>query len=177
MLARLGGVAAYTGEDCSLARALEIVGERWTLLIVRDAFYGVQRFADFAAHLSIPRAILSERLSLLVASGVLAKEPGPGRREHYRLTDKGIALFPVLRTLVAWGDTYYAPDGPRRHFRHADDDGPVDLAGVCQDCGKSLAVKDYVVVAGPGAAAAAPDADVVALALARPHRLLDPIVG
>jgi len=167
----------YTGEDCSLARTLEIVGERWTLLIVRDAFYGVQRFADFAAHLRIPRAILSERLALLVQSGVLAKAPGPGRRELYRLTDKGIDLFPVLRTLVAWGDRHYAPNGPRRHFRHAGDNGDVDLAGVCQDCGKSLAVPDYIVTAGPGAAPSDADADVVTRALSVPRRLLDPITG
>ncbi|QUQ62301.1 winged helix-turn-helix transcriptional regulator [Kutzneria sp. CA-103260] len=167
----------YTAEDCSLARSLEIVGERWTLLIVRDAFYGVQRFADFAAHLRIPRAILSERLSLLVRSGVLTKSPGPGRRELYRLTDKGIELFPVLRTLVAWGDKHYAPRGPRRHFRHADDNGEVNLAGVCQDCGKSLAVRDYLVTTGPGAAPLDTDADVVTRALAHPHRLLDPITG
>ena len=170
-------MATYTGEDCSLARALEIVGERWTLLIVRDAFYGVQRFADFATHLRIPRAILSERLALLVQSGVLAKSPGPGRRELYRLTDKGITLFPVLRALVAWGDQHYAPNGPRRHFRHADDNGDVDLAGVCQKCGKSLAVQDYLVTAGPGLAPAGPDADAVTRALAVPHRLLEPITG
>lgn len=167
----------YTDEDCSLARTLEIVGERWTLLIVRDAFYGVQRFADFAAHLSIPRAVLSERLALLVQSGVLAKEPGTGRRELYRLTEKGIGLFPAMRALVAWGDAHYAPNGPRRHFLHADDHGEVDIAGVCQECGKSLEVRDYVVLAGPGAPAVGPDADVVTKALAKPHRLLEPITG
>jgi DNA-binding HxlR family transcriptional regulator len=167
----------YTDEDCSLARALEIVGERWTLLIVRDAFYGVQRFADFAAHLRIPRAVLSERLTLLVSAGVLTKAPGAGRRELYRLTDKGIGLWPVLRTLVAWGDQHYAPNGPRRHFLHADDNGAVDLAGVCQDCGESLSVTDYVVTAGPGAAPVSTDADVVTRALSQPHRLLDPITG
>jgi DNA-binding HxlR family transcriptional regulator len=167
----------YTDEDCSLARALEIVGERWTLLIVRDAFYGVQRFADFAAHLRIPRAILSERLTLLVSAGVLTKAPGTGRRELYRLTDKGIGLWPVLRTLVAWGDQHYAPNGPRRHFRHADDNGDVDPAGVCQDCGKSLSVNDYVVTAGPGSAPVPADADIVTRALSQPRRLLDPITG
>ena len=170
-------MATYTAEECSLARALEIVGERWTLLIVRDAFYGVQRFADFAAHLSIPRAILSERLSLLVQSGVLAKEPGAGRREHYRLTDKGISLFPAMRALVAWGDAHYAPKGPRRYFLHADDHGEVDMAGVCQACGKSLAVRDFIAVTGPGAPPSGPDSDVVTRTLAKPHRLLDPITG
>ncbi|MFI9385915.1 winged helix-turn-helix transcriptional regulator [Kutzneria sp. NPDC052558] len=168
-------MAVYTGENCSLARTLEIIGERWTLLIVRDAFYGVQRFADFAAHLRIPRAVLSERLALLVSAGVLAKTPGAGRRELYTLTDKGIGLFPALRALVAWGDQHYAPDGPRRHFRHADDNGEVDLAGVCQLCGKSLAVRDYLVTTGPGASPADASADAVTRALATPRRLLEPI--
>jgi DNA-binding HxlR family transcriptional regulator len=167
----------YTAENCSLARALEIVGERWTLLIVRDAFYGVRRFADFAAHLRIPRAILSERLGLLVDSGVLAKVPAAGRREHYHLTDKGIALWPALRTLMAWGDDHYAPDGPRRRFLHADDNGPVDPAGVCTECGKPLEVKDYLSVPGPAASPVAPDADLVTRVLARPRRLLEPITG
>jgi DNA-binding HxlR family transcriptional regulator len=170
-------VRDYSVEHCSLARTLEIVGERWTLLIVRDAFYGVQRFADFVAHLRIPRAILSERLSLLVESGVMAKEPGPGRRERYTLTDKGIALWPALRTLIAWGDEFYAPNGPRRYFRHADDNGEVDPAGTCLVCGKPLSVKDYAAVPGPGARPPGPDADVVTRALAQPHRLLDPITG
>ena len=66
----------YTGQGCSLARTLEVVGERWTLLIVRDAFFGVRRFGDFAAHLAIPRAVLTHRLSALVTDGVLAVAPG-----------------------------------------------------------------------------------------------------
>lgn len=137
----------------------------------------MQRFADFAAHLSIPRAILSERLALLVQSDVLSKSPGAGRREHYRLTDKGISLWPVLRSLVAWGDQHYAPNGPRRRFRHFADNGDVDAAGVCVECGKALAVQDYVVAPGTGAAPAGPDADVVTRALTQPRRLLEPITG
>jgi hypothetical protein len=108
---------------------------------------------------------------------VLDKAPGTGRREHYRLTDKGIALWPALRTLVAWGDQFYAPNGPRRRFLHADDEGAVDAAGMCEKCGKSLEVKDYVVVAGPGLPPTGPDADVVTRALAQPHRLLEPITS
>src|ERR1700753_1084550 len=77
----------YAGQACSLARALEIVGERWTLLIVRDAFFGVRRFGDFAAHLGIPRAVLAERLKSLTAAGVLARVPaqaGPGSGQRAR---------------------------------------------------------------------------------------------
>jgi DNA-binding HxlR family transcriptional regulator len=69
----------YKRQDCSLARALEVVGERWTLLIVRDAFYGVRRFSDFQAHLDIPKAVLSERLGWLIENGVLQRRPDPGR--------------------------------------------------------------------------------------------------
>ena len=76
----------YAGQACSLARALEVVGERWTLLIVRDAFFGVRRFGDFATHLGLPRAVLTDRLGALVAAGVLAKVPGRGKRSEYELT-------------------------------------------------------------------------------------------
>ena len=79
----------YTAESCPIARSLEIVGERWTLLVVRDAFYGVRRFSDFRAHLGIPKAVLAERLSLLVDEGVFAKAAGGGGRDEYVLTPKG----------------------------------------------------------------------------------------
>ena len=104
----------YTGEGCSLARALEVVGERWTLLIVRDAFFGVRRFGDFAAHLAIPRAVLTHRLSALADAGVLAVVPGPHGHDEYALTGKGLDLWPVVRSMLAWGDDYYSEKGPRR---------------------------------------------------------------
>ena len=91
----------YAGERCSLARALEVGGERWTLLIVRDAFFGVRRFGDFAAHLEIPRAVLTSRLAALVEAGVLAPEPGPHGHDEYALTGKGRDLWPVVRSLLA----------------------------------------------------------------------------
>jgi DNA-binding HxlR family transcriptional regulator len=111
----------YAGEVCSLARALEVVGERWTLLIVRDAFVGVRRFSDFAAHLDIPRAVLTHRLAALVESDVLAVVPGAHGHDEYVLTTKGLDLWPVVRGLLAWGDDHYSPAGPRRGFRHAPD--------------------------------------------------------
>src|ERR1700754_3218714 len=97
--------------NCSISRALEIVGERWTLLIVRDAFYGVRRFGEFVAQLGIPRAGLAARLRALVEEGILDRVPGsgPGRRDEYELTVKGVELWPVLRELMAWGDEFYAP--------------------------------------------------------------------
>src|SRR3954447_25250449 len=95
----------YGGQDCGLARALEIVGERWSLLIVRDAFYGVRRFTDFQQHLDIPKAVLSDRLNGLVAAGVLERHPDPRRpgRFVYALTGAGLELWPALHALLVWG--------------------------------------------------------------------------
>jgi DNA-binding HxlR family transcriptional regulator len=165
----------YAGQACSLARSLEIVGERWTLLIVRDAFYGVRRFGEFAAHLQIPRAVLAERLSSLTAAGVLARVAGKGRREEYELTEKGLSLWPVVWALIAWGDEFYAPAGPRRLFCHAADGGLIGQNGRCARCGTAAAVEDTVVAPGPGLESPSSDDDPVTAVLARPHRLLQPV--
>src|ERR1700719_763307 len=90
----------YAGQRCSLSRALEGVGERWTLLIMRDAFFGVRRFGDFAAHLGVPRAVLTERLESLREAGVLAETRGSHGYSEYVLTDKGLSLWPVVRDLL-----------------------------------------------------------------------------
>ena len=113
----------YADDRCSLARALEVVGERWTLLIVRDAFFGVRRFGDFAAHLEIPRAVLTSRLAALVEAGVLALVPGAHGHDEYALTGKGRDLWPVGPLAAGLGDEHYSDIGPRRVFRHAADDG------------------------------------------------------
>lgn len=167
----------YPGEACSLARALEVVGERWTLLILRDSFYGVRRFGDFAAHLNVPRAVLSERLKSLTSAGVLTRVLGGAGRDEYQLTDKGAALWPAVRTLLAWGDEYYAPRGPRRLFTHAADDAAVDGSGRCTACGATVAPEDTVVVPGPGLPGADPGDDPVTSALIQPHPLMRPIRG
>ena len=91
----------YCGQTCSLSKTLEIVGERWTLLIIRDAFLGVHRFGDFAAHLGLPRAVLTDRLKSLVAADVL--ERADDDSAGYRLTEKGLTLRPVLQHLFEWG--------------------------------------------------------------------------
>jgi DNA-binding HxlR family transcriptional regulator len=165
----------YADDRCSLARALEVVGERWTLLIVRDAFFGVRRFGDFAVHLEIPRAVLTSRLTALVAAGVLATEPGAHGHDEYALTDKGRDLWPVVRSLLAWGDQHYSQTGPRRVFRHAADDGIVTPDGVCADCGAAVGSADLVVVPGPGLTAIPAREDPVSVALNTPHRLLEPL--
>ncbi|MEV8569460.1 helix-turn-helix domain-containing protein [Streptomyces sp. NPDC051322] len=165
----------YTGQACSLARSLEIVGERWTLLILRDAFFGVRRFGDFAAHLRIPRAVLTDRLAALTEAGVLDRVPGPGRRAEYALAEKGVSLWPVVHALTAWGDQHYAAAGVRRIFRHGADGAPVGADGRCTGCGGTVEVGDIVVAPGPGLPPAAEGDDPVALALLRPHRLLQPL--
>jgi DNA-binding HxlR family transcriptional regulator len=163
----------YTGQACSLARALEIVGERWTLLIVRDAFYGIRRFGDFAAHLNIPRAVLSERLRSLTAAGVLEHDAEDGQRAEYVLTAKGRTLWPVVRTMMAWGDEHYAPNGPRRLFRHDADDALIDADGRCTRCGADVPVEHTLLTPGPGLASV--PADPALVMLDEPHRLLEPI--
>ncbi len=95
--------------NCSIARALELVGEWWTMLILREAFLGTRRFRDFQRNLGIARNILSARLKKLVMRGILVRSAAPrGRRLEYRLTEKGQAFFPVLMALMQWGDRYAA---------------------------------------------------------------------
>jgi DNA-binding HxlR family transcriptional regulator len=167
----------YAGQSCSLARSLEIIGERWTLLIVRDAFWGVRRFADFIDHLGIPRAVLASRLKTLTAAGVLTRVAGE-RHLEYELTAKGAALWPVVLSLMTWGDDFCAQDGsaqggPRRLFRHAVDGGQVDSSGRCEACERSVPAADTIVTPGPGLEPPADDDSWVTTALARPHRLLE----
>ena len=163
----------YRTQGCSLARTLEVIGERWTLLILRDAFYGARRFGEFVEHLSISRAVLTERLNALVESGVLEHNGLAGRGSEYTLTPKGVELWPVVRAMMTWGDRYYAPAGPRRVFRHGDDEGELDQHGVCSACGATVDLADTVVAPGPGLSAV--DAqDALTVALRQPRPLLTP---
>ncbi|GAA1889500.1 winged helix-turn-helix transcriptional regulator [Asanoa iriomotensis] len=164
--------STYADRNCSLARALEIVGERWTLLIVRDAFYGVRRFGDFATQLGIPRASLATRLKALVEEGVLARDESTA---EYRLTDKGIALWPAIRALMAWGDEFYSAKGVKRALRHAEDGGLIDDRGRCAECGLLIPVTEIQIAPGPGFDATGPAKDPVSTAMNVPRRLLEPI--
>src|ERR1700684_2595048 len=159
----------YAGQACSLARSLEIVGERWTMLIVRDAFWGVRRFADFTGHLRIPRAVLASRLKTLVAARVMTKVAGE-RHLEYELTDKGAALWPVVLSLMSWGDDYSPPGAPRRRSQHATDGGQVDRSGRCDACGKPVPAADTIVTPGPGLEPPADNDSWVTTALTRQHR-------
>jgi DNA-binding HxlR family transcriptional regulator len=164
----------YVGQNCSLARTLEVVGERWTLLVIRDAFFGVRRFGDFAGHLQMPRAVLAQRLKTLTGKGVLDVVSGSHGHEEYVLTPKGLSLWPVVRGLLAWGDEHYSGSGPLRVFRHAADDGEVTSDGICTTCGAVISPADLLILPGPGLAPSSPG-DAVTDALTGPHRMLKPI--
>jgi DNA-binding HxlR family transcriptional regulator len=161
----------YARQDCGIARALELVGERWTLLILRDAFFGVRRFSDFLSHLDISRAVLTARLDSLV-DGRLMRRVGDGHAE-YELTEAAFGLWPVLRTLAEWGDLRTGSGRPRRLFRHAGC-GDLDRDGRCAACGALPPPSDLEVRPGPGADLTLRD-DPVSRALRKPHRLLEPI--
>ncbi|MFD6434958.1 winged helix-turn-helix transcriptional regulator [Streptomyces venezuelae] len=165
----------YVAQECSMARALEVVGERWTLLIVRDALYGVRRYNDFLVHLGIPRAVLAARLQTLVAAGVLDKQPcaEAPRRHEYVVTERGEALWPVLRALGAWGRDHISGTRSPRYFRHAACGTELGAGGDCPACGGPVPVRDVEMLPGPGLD---PDPkDPVSRALARPRRLLQPV--
>ena len=98
------------GNGCPVARALDVVGDWWTLLIIRDAFAGVTRFGDFQKHLGVAKNILATRLKDMVEQGLLQTSE-VGARSEYQLTDKGRALMPVLVTLAQWGQTFTEPEG------------------------------------------------------------------
>lgn len=161
----------YAGQDCAVARALEVVGERWTMLVLRDCFYGVRRFADLRAHLDIPRAVLADRLDGLVDAGVLERRPYAAGRDEYVLTDAGLALWPTLFALWRWGDQHATPQGgAHRAFTHLGCGVELEPSGRCPGCGA---------VASPGELEVRPVTppstlrdDSVSVALRRPHRLL-----
>jgi DNA-binding HxlR family transcriptional regulator len=163
----------YDKQDCALARALEVVGERWTLLIVRDAFYGVRRFNEFQAHLDIPKAVLSDRLAGLVDEDILERRPDPQHagRSLYELTAAGRDLWPAVNALMAWGGRHRRGSG--RVFNHAVCETPLDDAGYCRTCELTPA-PDEIVTETPRRRRPR-RTDPVAVALREPHRLLEPL--
>jgi DNA-binding HxlR family transcriptional regulator len=166
----------YTTQPCPLARALELVGERWTLLILRDLFFGVHRFSDLRGHLDIPRAVLSARLSSLVEHGLVERRPYRGDRAEFHLTPGGRELWPVLHGLMEWGDRRTpAPGGPRREFTHVACGTRLTATGECPSCAVTPEPADVEMRSGPGRDPARRD-DPVSRALREPHRLLTPLV-
>jgi DNA-binding HxlR family transcriptional regulator len=143
----------YEGQACSIARTLEVLGERWTLLVLREAFWRVRRFEDFQRNLGIARNVLTDRLGRLVDEGILRRERYQDRpaRFEYRLTDKGLALWPVMMTLMQFGDRYYAGDeGPPVVVHHRECGGEVTTHLTCAKCGAELGARDVIAEARAG---------------------------
>ena len=137
--------------NCSVAQCLEVVGEWWSMLIVRDLFLGITRFEDFHARLGISRNILNQRLDHLVESGVVDRVPYCEHpvRFDYRLTEKGRDLWPVLTAMRQWGDRWEAPEGPRLELVHNDCGHVAQVVGVCSECGERVERTDMHAVPGP----------------------------
>jgi DNA-binding HxlR family transcriptional regulator len=143
----------YDNQVCSIAGTLEIVGERWTLLVLRDAFLGVRRFDDFQRSLGVARNVLQSRLERLVGDGILERRLYQERppRHEYRLTEKGIDLWPTVFALMRWGDRHVYPDGPPTVIEHKGCGGAVNDHRICERCGKALEARDARPRLGPGA--------------------------
>ncbi len=147
---------------CSVARSLAVVGDRWTLLVLRDAFLGTRRFEDFQRQLGISRHRLSDRLGKLVEAGVFNRVPYQQRplRHEYRLTRKGLGLYPVLMTLAQWGNEW-ADDGngPPVEYVHRRCGEVMQPTMSCSACGERLQPGEVTPRIGPGLAAALADGD------------------
>ena len=155
----------YDGQTCNIAAALEVVGERWSLLIVREVFLGVRRFDEMQSDLDIARNVLQTRLTRLVENGVLERrlyQEHPPRHEYF-LTEKGIDLWPTVVALMRWGDEHVPrPGGPPVLLEHRGCGGAVDAHRRCERCGEDLTVRSVRALAGPGAGPGHPLARAVA---------------
>jgi DNA-binding HxlR family transcriptional regulator len=145
---------SFADMNCSVAQSLEIIGEWWTLLILRDVFLGIRRFDDFVDRLGISRNVLANRLDTLVDAGVLERRPYDEARSRYDyiLTDKGRALWPVLVTLRQWGDEWVVGSGNEPLLLEHRDHGHTTTAHLaCDVCGERLDARSVRAVDGPGA--------------------------
>jgi DNA-binding HxlR family transcriptional regulator len=146
-------VPAREPQGCSIAGTLEIIGDRWTILILRDAFRGVRRFDEIQQDLGIARNVLAERLAKLVANGVLEKRKYQDRpaRYEYRLTTKGVDLSPALVALMRWGDKHLAGDKGPTVLVHDQCGTPLDQTFICWHC--DATVQPTAIRSRPGARA------------------------
>jgi DNA-binding HxlR family transcriptional regulator len=146
----------YAATNCSVAAAVGVIGEKWTFLVLREVFSGVRRFADMQRRTGAPRQILSDRLARLVRDGLLRKVPyreeGQRARQEYRLTEKGLDLYPILVSLMEWGDRHAAPAaGPYTVLTHRDCGAPVHQELTCA-AGHTLgSAREVTPLPGPGA--------------------------
>lgn len=171
MLANMPPRVDLSSFACSVARTLDVVGDKWTLLVLRDAFYGVRRFDDFVRDLGIARNVLTSRLERLVGEEVLTRvayEDHPPRFE-YRLTAKGRDLFPVVLAMMHWGDSWQADrDGPPVELVHDDCDQVTHAVATCAHCGDALDAFNVRVQPLP---------PVVAEVVAQRHARTEPVTG
>jgi DNA-binding HxlR family transcriptional regulator len=145
-------------QNCSIARALQVVGERWTLLVLREVFTGQRRFEEIQRNLGVATNILSDRLQTLLDEGILERRALADRsdRFEYRLTEKGLDLNPVLLELMRWGDRWDAPaPGPPVMVEHRDCGHETHVVQTCSHCGGELTARNVRLHDGPGARAAA----------------------
>jgi len=146
----------YDSANCAIGATVGLIGERPTFLVLREAFNGVRRFADMQRRTGMPRQVLSDRLARLVGEGLLRKVPyqesGQRKRYEYRLTEKGLDLYPVLVALMEWGDRHaVGPAGPQVLLRHRDCGEPVRLQLSCQAGHVLQSAREVTPVPGPGA--------------------------
>ena len=149
-------ILEYDTANCTIGAAVSAIGEKWTFLILREAFTGVRRFDDMRRRTPAPRQVLSDRLSRLVADGMLRRVPyqerGQRARHEYRLTQKGLDLYPVLVALMAWGDKYaVGPAGPQVQLTHRDCGADVRLQLACTDGHVLDSPREVTPLPGPGA--------------------------
>jgi DNA-binding HxlR family transcriptional regulator len=146
----------WSADNCTIGRTLEIVGDRWSFIVLREVFQGIRRFDDLTVRTAIPRTVLTDRLQRLVGAGILRREPyrepGSRSRMEYRLTEKGLDLYPLLLALQQWGARYLSdPEGPPIEFVHRDCGAPVELVMRCSAGHELARARDVAGRPGPGA--------------------------
>ena len=146
----------YEVDNCAIGAAVNMIGEKWTFLVLREAFSGVRRFDDMQRRTQAPRQVLSDRLARLVREGMLRKvpyqEPGQRHRYEYRLTSQGLDLYPVLVALMEWGDRHAtSPEGPLTQLTHRDCGAPVHLELTCANGHTLGSAREVTPLPGPGA--------------------------
>lgn len=146
---------AYATDNCTIGRAMAVLGERWTVVVLREVYNGVRRFEDMRRHTGMPRQVLTNRLAHLVDEDILRREPyreeGQRERHEYRLTQKGFDLYPVMVAVAGWGDRYLAdPEGPPVEFAHRDCGSLIEVHTRCADGHDVADPRDVVSRPGPG---------------------------
>lgn len=153
---RVPAALDWSMDSCTIGRAMAVLGEKWTFVVLREVFNGIRRFDDMRVRTGIPRQVLTNRLATLVDNDVLHRvpyrEPGARVRHEYRLTPKGFDLYPVLIAVAEWGNRYLAdPEGPPLRFEHRDCGAPVGTAVRCADGHDVDDYREVLPRPGPGA--------------------------